>query len=382
MKFDKKHYAYNSEGYFSLKGYINEVVGKDWNKRSFSMIIQAERNIGKSYGTWEFIADEIWEKSNYTEKVAYLRTNLEKVKNFISFFNAKFKGKYMIIGNMIYRVFFDDLGKEIKSQRIELGVVASLSSEENWRSGEFKNYRLIFWDEFNEENKVSRVFKKVINLFKTIERFQSNIIFLLMGNKIDGNNDILVKLEIEPDFSQPEDFCIEIEPPYVDELTNDRHRIYYVEIGSNTFKHLNQSNQGANIWAQFDRESNNFLNKGGYLNRHVNDVLIYRTRIAPTAQVKYYLSYGEFKFEYGTFERGIYFHEIPEIPQNAKCIALDVLGSMRFKDSKKYNDLQDYKEFAEMLSAKSKRKELFFTTFETKIMLETYILRLCSLTEF
>lgn len=369
LKFFKENYPYTDNGFFNLKGYINECVGPDWPNKSFSMIIQAERNMGKSYGTWDFIEKEIWIKSNFTERIAYLRTNLTKLKPVKSFFNSKYAGKYLMTDTHIWKIELDENGKEIRENRIELGVVIGVMNEENWRSGEFANYRMIFWDEYNETTTYRDIFIHWVNLFKTIERMTPNLIAVLVGNKIRQSNDILVNLEIElPNhLEQTEDYLI----TRTDSEGNER--IFFVDIAPTTFAHLSQKDKLANVWATFNEETNIFLNEGGYLEQTEDNVLIYRTRILPTRKIKWYVSYGDFIYEYGSFERGVYFHKVNKKEAGYNTISLNVLGHFRDTDSKALFGKEDYVELAQLLVNKSKHKQLFFSSYETRDEIEFFI---------
>lgn len=375
LEYFKNNFCYTDNGFFNLKGYIEEVVGANWRNKSFSFIIQAERNMGKSYGTWEFIEKEIWIKSNFTERIAYLRTNLTKLKPIKSFFNSKYKGRYLMTDTHIWKVEFDEQGKEIKENRIELGVVVGVMNEENWRSGEFSNYRLIFWDEYNEATQQDSIYEHWVNLFKTIERKQPNLIAILVGNKIDESNDILVNLEIElPDYiEQKDDYLIKVQ----DKKGEDR--IYFIDISKDTFKHLDQDNQLANVWATFNEKTDIFLNKGGYLNRLTSDVLVYRKRIEPSKQIKYFVSFEDKVYEYGEFDRGVYFRDVREPEPGYKVLALDTLGGIMWTQARGLYDKRDYEDLAQSLAIKSKAKQLFYNTYETKRHLERFIIRHASM---
>lgn len=375
LKYFRENYPYNDEGFFSLKGYFEEIVGPNWRTKSFSMIIQAGRNMGKSYGTWDFIENEIWIKSNFTERIAYLRTNMTKLKQVKGFFNSKYRGKYLMTDTHIWKIALDENGKEIREQRIELGVVIGVMNEENWRSGEFAKYRMIFWDEYNESTNHVGLWEHWVNLFKTIERMTPNMIALLVGNKINANNDILVNLEIEiPDHTnQEQDFLITKK----DHTGEDR--IYFVDIANATFAHLNQENKLANIWATFNEKTDIFLNQGGYLERQKNDVIIYRTRIKPSKVIKYYVAYGQFLYEFGTFERGVYFHKVNEAEDGYRVLALDLLGNLSIMKSRRMYSIEDYEDLAEMLARKAKAGQLFYSSFETKTELDNFIIKYTSI---
>ena len=375
LKFFKENYPYTDNGFFSLKGYIEECVGKNWRNKGFSIIIQAIRNMGKSYGSWDFIEQEIWIKSNFTERVAYCRTNLTKLKPVKSFFNSKYAGKYLMTDTHIWKIELDEKGKEIKEKRIELGAVIGIMNEENWRSGEFANYRMLFWDEYNESSTQKDIYVHFVNLLKTVERMTPNFITLLVGNKINANNDILVNLEIEiPDYeAQEEDYLV------VRKDNNGNDRIFFVDIADKTFEHLQQKEKTANIWALYNDKTDAFLNGGGYLELVPDNVLIYRTRILPTAKVKYYVCWGPEIYEYGEFEGGVYFNKVINYPPNALVLSLDVLGDMYYSNGKKMLNKQDYIDFATNMQLMIKNKQLFFTSFQTKSELERFILKYVSL---
>lgn len=375
LEYFKNNYPYTDNGFFSLLGYIEECVGKNWRNKAFSMIIQASRNMGKSYGTWDFIEKEIWIKSGFKERIAYCRTNLAKLKPVKSFFNSKYAGKYLMTDTHIWKITLDDDGKEIKEFRIELGVVVGVMNEENWRSGEFANYRMLFWDEYNESRTYTDVFVHFVNLFKTIERMTSNFIAVLVGNKINANNDILVNLEIElPNhLEQTEDFLV------VRKDQTGEDRIFFVDIADKTFEHLQQKNKSANVWASFNDQTNAFLNEGSYLEKTSDNVLIYRTRILPTKKIKWYVSFGPNIYEYGEFERGVYFHKVSEYEPDYLILSLDVIGDMSDANARKFITKQDYIDFATSLSLMLKNNQLFFSSFETKLELEWFILKYVSL---
>lgn len=358
LKIFKNDKRYTENGFFNLKGYIEECVGEDWENKSFSMIIQAERNMGKSYGTWDFIEKEIWIKSNYTQRIAYLRTNATKLKSIKSFFNSKYAGKYLMTDTHIWKIELDDNGKEIREKRIELGAVIGVMNEENWRSGEFANYRLIFWDEYNENMMLDGIYEHWVNLFKTIERMSKNFIAILVGNKISANNDILVNLEIEVN-EEDDDFDTLQTRPY----NSDNPSIFFLNIGKKTFAHLSQEEKLANIWATFNTKTNTFLNEGGYLEKKSYNILFY-SRIQESATIKNYVVCSETLFEYGSFEKGFYFHKVEQAKPNYNIFALDIASSLSFPNSKKYMGMEDYVDFARLLANHAKNQKLFFTSYE------------------
>lgn len=359
---------YNKNGFFNLYGYLT-LCDTDWYKKDISLIINAPRNIGKSYGTWETIINEVWKKSLYKDKVAYCRTNLTKLKKAREDFNSKYYlelKEFYMSENKIYKVDFDESNKEIKENRIEVGSILGVENAENYKSLRFEGYRMIFWDEYNELNNTLNLWNKWIDLFKTIKRFNTPFLCLLVGNKVNANNDILVNLEIELD---KEDRGDDI---HVVRSGN----IHFVDVSVKTFSNLNQENDLVNVWASYNAETDTYLNEGGYLKNQFWDVLIYRTRILPTKKIKYYLSYGTYKIEYGVFERGIYFHLVDEIDYNYKVLALDVLGNLTDSKAVKMLDETNYIDWANYVAKRAKKRELYYSSFDCKTLLEPYLIKL------
>lgn len=368
---------YTDNGFFNLAGYIETYAGRDWREQALTFIVEAGRNMGKSYGTWEFIENEIWLKSNFTQRIAYLRTNMTKLKSVKSFFNSKYAGKYLMTDTHIWKIELDEKGKEIKERRVELGAVIGVMNEENWRSGEFANYVMIFWDEYNESTTQPDLFTHFVNLTKTIERMTPNLLIVLVGNKINQSNDILVNLEIETpaynemtDEEKNDDFVF----AYYDEDSGFPFLIF-VSIAYNTFKHLAQENKLANRLASFNDRTNRFMNGAEYLDKKPQNVLLYRTKILPTRKIKFYVSNNENIFEYGSFERGVYFHKVEDKLPGYKTIALDLAGFYYEGDANNQLDKKDREDFAQLLINKNKNNQLFFTLYETKDEIEHVIFR-------
>ena len=372
----KNDLRYTENGFFNLKGYLELHAGKNFRERALTFIVEAGRNMGKSYGTWEYIENEIWIKSNYTERVAYLRTNLIKLKSVKSFFNSKYQGKYLMTDTHIWKVEYDEKGKEIKENRIELGAVIGVMNEENWRSGEFANYTMIFWDEYNESTSQPDIFTHFINLTKTIERMTPNLLVVLVGNKINQSNDILVKLEIEtPNYMElnDEEKFEDFSYTYYDE-DDGFPFLVFVSVGYNTFKHLGQEDKMANRLASFDSRTHRFMNGSEYLDRKPQNVVLYKN-IEPTKRIKFYVANNQNIYEYGSFQKGLYFHKVEYKLPGYKTIALDLAGYYYEHDSNNQLDKKDREDFAQLLTNKNKHNQLFFTLYETKLDIERVIHR-------
>lgn len=361
----------NEAGFINLRYYLYE-CNPDWMNQDCFLIMNAPRNIGKSYGAWEIIEKDIWIASNYTKRIAYCRTNKEKMLIAKENFNSKYRGKYFMNDKKIYKVTYGDDGKEIIKERIEIGSVVSLAQSENYKSAIFENYVLFFWDEYNELSRNKGLYPKFVDLLKTVKRQNSPFLVLLIGNKVNANSDILVKLKID---------LKQIKDKENDAMIEIENNMYFIEIGNSTFKTLNPPTDLINRLASYDEETNNYLNEGLYLEEEDDSVLIYDYYVKPTQQVLKYFSYDDYKFEYGTFimneKKNYYFRDIKKIPDGEFAYSLSVIGDVRVQNAKLLED-DDMVDFADNLKNKAKRKILWYCSFETKEIIESYIKVYCS----
>lgn len=359
-------WKYNSEGFFNLTGYLDH-LDKNWRNKDLMVMFNAERNMGKSYGTWDHIEKDIWIKSNYTERIAYLRTNSERLKKAIESFNAKYRGKYFMNSAKIFKQTFDDDGKEIISKRIEIGAVLSLNGAVNYKSGIYENYRMVFYDEYNEDEQILGVYEKFIDLLKTVKRFNTPFLILLVGNKVTVKNDIMTNLEI--DLRQITDH----DNDYMCKVQDD---VYFVEIGSKTFAHLHQEKDIVNRLAARNENTDAYLNKAQYLDAGDDNIIIYNIYVKDNNTVRHYFALDDYKFEYGDFimdgQKHSYFKQVTKIPEGWFAYSLSIIGDMRVKNS----GLMDGETIADLVASlqrQAKNKKLWFCSYDAKLILEQFI---------
>lgn len=377
----KNDNRYTENGYFNLNGYLKN-VGLDPHTKTGICIITAERGMGKSYGAWDYIDKEIWQKYDYKWKIAYTRTNDVKMKKTIASFNEHYKGKYVIISEFIYKIpegYFNEDKKinivsRVDKSFIEIGRIVNVKNEENFRSGvkAFENYHFFFWDEFNEVEQTEAdkdVYANFLNLMSTVMRQNEPFFVLLVGNKNNANNDIFTSLELDYKHDFNEDFIQHIE--------ND---IKYIDIGRNTFKHLNPDDKLINRLAKYNAITDEYFNHGGFLNMLPPNIC-YASELKDKQVLKYF-SADTFYFEYGTFinkdgEQCFFFNEITmrHIPKDTRLIALNTLGYLQ-TNTKKLWDKQDYKDMVEKWINMMRCDRLFYTSFNAKTILEACITRL------
>lgn len=353
-------------GYFNLDGYLI-ALGIDWTQCSFSLIINAPRNIGKSFNSWDWIEKNIWIPSDYTLRIAYLRTNLVKLKSIRESFNEVYKNKYYMSEHRIYKLALDEEGNILpRNKWTEIGAILGVNNYLNYKSNWFNNYAGIFWDEYNEIRQQG-IWTQWLDLFKTIKRKAEPFFVFLVGNKMDGDNDILINLEIDlPSSDDGEDYIQHPSPS-----------IYFVDISMQTFYKLEFNYTSmVNEWAEFNTTTDRYLNKGGYVKQRDEDIILYKNIVKdPNYKVVRNLAFRDFKFEMGTFDNDKwYIHQIDKFIPDKPLLALDNMGYILNKKSKRFTDTDFYVEFAKKLKYKIKHMNLFFTSYDAKDILLDYIL--------
>lgn len=351
--------------YFNIREwmkYLNLSMNEDW-----MLIVDSPRNIGKSTSCWHLAEEEVWIKSNFTKKVAYWRTNLTKLKKQIESFNAHFQGKYYMTENRIYKIEFDEEGKEIRAARKEIGAVMGVSNYLNYKSNWFEDFQMIFWDEYNETHQ-PKIYEAFIDLAKTVKRANKPFHIILCGNRCDGDSDMLVNLEIDV----PDNF----EEDYIQYITNN---VIYVAIGTNTYNQIeaNNPNDLIHVLASKSSTTNRYLNEGGYLKQRSEFIKLWKHIDAEGYEPVRTLTFRDRLFEEGIFGENdaIYFRYVDKPDPSIPIISLDTLGWMSNEKSFNWVDEEFYQMWARRLKYAIKNKQLFFTSNDCMIDLFDYIVR-------
>lgn len=366
---NKKDYRINESGHLDIEGYfhfagITENYGDELKGKNM-LILLTIRDIGKTTSCWSYLKNKYWPMSDFLKKAAYLRNNSVAMKRYIKSFNNNNKDYYMT-DESIFKVSMD-MNKKIIDKR-EVGMCVPLSCYENAKSTITEQIEFCLWDEFNEEDEKKptwqqakanhQLFKSLIDTIKTLERHRENFTLVLLGNKVSAENDILLNFDVESE-DDDEDKLIERDIMIDDELI----KIRFVIVGNNTFKHLKGHKTLANAIASFNKDTDRYLNKGGFLQKRDPDVISFR-RISDAAIPKYYFIYDEFYFEFGKCANGkYYFHNIDkeDINYNFKVISLNLNGFINDFNSIIY-DPDDYVDTFENFIKLIKNKEMYFTT--------------------
>lgn len=356
---------FTSNGFFNLEGYLT-LCGIDWTKDTFAVIINAPRDVGKSFGTWDWVEKNIWIPSNYRLKIAYARTNLTKLDKVREGFNAAYKNKYYMSRNAIFKIEYDEEGFEVNRKNWPLiGTIIGVANAANYKSNWYKDHVGIFWDEYNELA-ARGLWKDWLNVWLSAKRKTEPFFAILVGNKDDPDNDILVKLEI--DLPEKDDGNDKIIKPDVKDT-------WFIDISIKTFDKLDFNYDSIiNSWATKDDATNRYLNEGGYLKQRDKDIILYKHVVAnKNHKIKMNLVYKDYIFEYGTFDDKSYIHQIESLNTSIPSIALDNLGYILNSKSKKLLDNDFYLEFAKSLKYKIRKNKLYFTTYDAKDILLQYI---------
>lgn len=382
---DKKDLRYNKDGYFSLEGWF-KLLNVDPDKDSKIIIMTATRNMGKSQAVWSWVYQNYWKKYNHKRKAAFVRTNDMKMQEALGTFRSAYNGVYETSAKgIIYDFQEDDQGRPIKKTFKEVGRFVNIENEHNYRSGVnkpadddgdmggFNNYHFVFWDEFNETKQgKTDLYQKFLMILSTIKRKNRPFILLLIGNKIDANNDIFVKLNLNTNDH-------DLNKDYIQNVTDS---IVYVDIGYETYKHITDEDDMVNELASFDYSTNNMFNKGGFLYAQANNVRNANVFLTNKIDVINYFAYDTKYLEYGRWlnkdEISYYLmelHDLSEIPSDAHVVGLNSIAYSLDQKINKYDDEDDIIEVVDLWYTKLKNNNLYFDSFVLKATIEEWLFR-------
>lgn len=361
---------YADGGYFNLAGWLYKLK-IDVEKDIHTLIMTSPRNNGKTYSVWKWIEKQ-WEDHNWDFKVAICRTNDLKMKEAIKGFKDAFKSKYIVENGFIYKCEYDKKNKIIETSKRMLGRFVNVMNEHNYRSapdGGFKGFRMLFWDEFNEDAQVEpRFFQKFNMLVSTIERFNKPFFILLLGNKIFANNDIFINFNLNVSYRN-------LAPDYIQKVSS---RITYCDVGFDTYKKLGNKDLLANEIAQFNENTNTLFNEGGFLEGTYYNVINHK--MMTNEKVYYYFTYDKYCLEYGTFQNSLidedehwYLKEVKEpFFKDKNVIALDIKG---YSNKGMTIEEEDLNEVANILFTHLQNRNIYFSSFDLMNDCEKWIFR-------
>ncbi|MBR2505313.1 MAG: hypothetical protein IKB70_00020 [Bacilli bacterium] len=194
---------------------------------------------------------------------------MEEIKELKDGFNGEtFINKYRIIGNSIFKIYVDQNGKEFVHQRKLIGKVGSLSTFANKKSSiESTNYKLIIYDEFNsldeDDYTTARSLKKnqfftFLEAIASYEGASDDLLVVIIGNKVDASNDILLEMGIENQDLHDDGDIIK--------LKVDDFNVIIENVSQNEFKELFEKKKIlAKGLATLNEQTNAYFNEGKFL---------------------------------------------------------------------------------------------------------------------
>lgn len=288
--------------YFDLQTVLDK-YNIDYESDSCIVCINTIRNVGKTTSALNWLESRI----SHNSKVAFIRNNEEQLKTFKQDFNARYQGKFMISGNLVYSVIREEITDTENNDMVvykrgeHIGYCGSISTYTKIKSIQAANIRYILMDEYNEADlTISNIYVKWINMVKTLSRF-NKVFVLMLGNRDTPNNEFMVKWGVLPQTSLfHEDYYYKFSS-----------RGHFIEMGSAQFDGLENDKTLVNELAQFDQHSKRYL-EGGYAVQMVYQVVPFEKIIKKTFYPYFKLASRQKILAWGHFIH----------PRKGKCFAL------------------------------------------------------------
>lgn len=360
--------------YFSIKkclvdGGIIENENESWKNKSVLALI-AKRRIGKTWAIEELFIEN-WERSNYQNLLLYIRTTDEELKAFARSFNVKYANRYKISGTHIYKIFVDNKGKEIVNQRIIVGLCGAISTFEKLKSLIIEtNFNLVVWDEFNgfdglQSREAENYFTKLdrsqyfylLELIASIEGKATDLLVLLIGNKVNSQNDILlnwgIKIpQVKNDYDEWTNCDVEFE--------GSKYKIRFCNGGFEEYKEVNRGNQLFKALATYDRRCADYFNNNDFFQKQDNTV-ISRVDIPSDSELRCYFQLNKNLIAFYEKDGYYYFDEYFDNPENDKEIYPLSFNGFIYSKALLWPH-EDAQEFADFITDEYKNEKVYFTS--------------------
>ena len=369
-----------NKDYFNIETYINH-FNNEFKKKSKSkiLVINAVRNIGKSYSTWKY-AEKHSLKPN--KKLVYMRNQEEQIKFVVKDFNNMFHNKFLATSTHIYKLekSIIDKGDEqiaIYKKGEVVGYMISLSTYYKYKSGEFNNVNLLFFDEYNQREAYKQ-FENFISLGKTIERF-SEIEMIFLGNRETANNEFMVKFGIDPVDAKYKDGDVMLP---IKNIKNEKEVIgAFFEIGNKTYENLGNKNMLIDKIAAFSNITDNYM-LGGYLDDYSLFIINFRKHIQNTFIPKFSFVISKVIYTFGKFQNTKYavVRQDNFFDEKMRCYSLDSFSDQL--ENTLIIDDDEKLELLELLFSKVKKNNIYFDSFDTKKEVELCLIQLKVINKF
>lgn len=318
--------------------------GDFWYKTKGVFVYVGRRRTGKSTSIFLKL-DWLWSKSKCTRKAVYVRNTMEEIKKFSKSFNSFWEDKrYQIIDNsVIYRMFYDENGKELPKKRILIGYLVSLSTYQNNKSiGNIAGVSFVVWDEFNGYEDGKETFNDIkttrtqffyfLELLASFEGSGKDLIFFLFGNKVNAQNDILMKFNVKiPKESADNDIW------YQCDIKDFEGKDWPVRIclqGKKSYQ-THYGNLLSRALATLDPQLNAYFVEGDFYQEPDESLITERELLNHELEVINYFVLKENLIEYGTFDNDKFYMRLIGKAEfdDIEIIGLDIRGFSYVKDS-------------------------------------------------
>ena len=369
-----------NKDYFNIETYINH-FNNEFKKKSKSkiLVVNAVRNIGKSYSTWKY-AEKHSLRAN--KKLVYMRNQEEQIKFVVKDFNNMFHNKFLATSTHIYKLEKTTIQKDgepldIYKKGEVVGYMISLSTYYKYKSGEFNNVNLLFFDEYNQREAYKQ-FENFISLGKTIERF-SDIEMIFLGNRETANNEFMVKFGIDPIDAKYKDGDVMLP---IKNIKNEKEVIgAFFEIGNKTYEGLGNKNMLIDKIAAFSNITDNYM-LGGYLDDYSLFIINFRKHIQNTFIPKFSFVISKVIYTFGKFQNTKYaiVRQDNFFDEKIRCYSLDSFSDQL--ENTLIIDDDEKLELLELLFSKVKKNNIYFDSFDTKKEVELCLIQLKVINKF
>lgn len=371
----------NSEGYFSFEKVIDFLKSDykvDFNNGNVCLFIMGPRNNGKTTSLMTYYLENV---VNENEKILFCRTKQEEKKKFVSDFNDFYYGRFQIYGSILYRTKITQSTKKDGSieerQQIvgrSIGYCADITTAANYKGAKAQGIKWIMIDEVVSIDPTPKLYWKLINLLTTFKRDNTPSI-VMIGNRDNPNNEIMNAWGVKPHFDPPKDNRVE--------LVETTQRCFFIDLGTEQFEKLKRK-RGFDVvseMASLNEETDNYLNNGGFSQRQSMRVLKYTTEIAETFKPKFFLTYEENRFCFGSFIYENQEHVVicqhskaikKGMDENLATIAIDKFGLLNQESIE--IDKEDIEKLFKMLIFEYKKENLYSDNFDILDYLKKVIL--------
>lgn len=346
--------------------------GDFWYNTKGVFCYVGRRRTGKSTSIYLKL-DWLWTKSNYTRKAVYIRNSMEEIKKFSKSFNSFWKDKrYQIIDNsVIYKMYYDENGKEVIKNRILIGYLVSLSTYQNNKSiGNIEGVSFVVWDEFNGYEDGKNTFDDIkstrtqffyfLELLASFESTGKDLIFFLFGNKVNAQNDILMKFNVKiPKESEDNDIW------YQCDIKDFEGKDWPVRIclqGKKSYQ-THYGNLLSRALATLDPQLNAYFVEGDFYQEPDESLITERELLSNDLEVINYFVLKENLIEFGMYDKDKWYMRLVAKAHfdDIEKISLDIRGFSFIQESSSLS-LKELKKICLSIVELIKTRRLYFTS--------------------